>query len=49
MKKKTEINMSKPKNIKQIAREIEGIPKCPRSGENNLLHAILNHKKNGKR
>lgn len=45
LKKKTEINMSKPKTIKQIAREIEGIPKCPRSGETNLLHIITNKAK----
>ena len=42
MKKK---DMGNPKKIKQIAREIEGIPKCPTSGETNLLHIIANKAK----
>jgi hypothetical protein len=41
--------MAKPKRLKNIAKEIIHIPKCPRSGEDNLLYIILNQKKHGKR
>jgi len=41
-------DMGKPKRI--TAREIEGIPKCLRSGETNLLHIITNKaKEHGKK
>lgn len=33
------------KLMRITAREIEGIPKCPRSGETNLLHIITNKAK----
>lgn len=37
-------NHGNMKSIKEVIKEIEHIPKCPRSGEINLCYMIMLHK-----